>query len=141
MVVRELYFDSILYEESTLAHCIYHLLIEKKITLEDDIAKLNMQEADNQIVAELTNNNVLGIVRKAGIFSLKMDQQNFVFIFAKSDSEAIRFYTEMFDKAPLNCHEYSLDFQLTRGRELISFREMRKEFERFPAIAGYFKKE
>lgn len=141
MVVRDLYFDSILYEESTLAHCIYHLLIEKKITLEDDIAKLNMQEADNQIVAELTNNNVLGIVRRAGIFSLKMDQQNFVFMFAKSDSEAIRFYTEMFDKAPLNCHEYSLDFQLARGRELISFREMRKEFERFPAIAGYFKKE
>ncbi|WP_147532318.1 hypothetical protein [Bacillus marasmi] len=140
MVVRDLYFDSILYEESTLAHCIYHLLIEKKITLEDDISKFNMQEADKQKVAELTNKNVLGVFRKAGIFSLKMDQQNFVFIFAKSDSEASQFYTEMFGKAPLNCHEYSLDFQLTRGRELISFRDMRKEFEKFPAIAGYFKK-
>lgn len=35
----------------------------------------------------------------------------------------------------------SLDFQLARGNDVISFRDMRKEFESFPAIAGYFKRE
>lgn len=28
--------------------------------------------------------------------------------------------------------------QLNRGHSVISFRDIKKEFERFPAIAGYF---
>lgn len=74
------------------------------------------------------------------IYSLKMNQKDFVFIFAASKEEAIQFYTKTFHQTPLNCHEYSLDFLLTRGNDVNSFRDIRKEFIRFPAIAGYFKR-
>ncbi|WP_420490192.1 DnaB-like helicase C-terminal domain-containing protein [Neobacillus drentensis] len=89
---------------------------------------------------ESIQNNVLGF-HKVGIYSLKMNQKEFVFIFAASKQESMQLYTKTFHQNPLNCHAYLLDYQLARGNEVISFREMRKEFISFPAIAGYFKRE
>ncbi|MBT2728601.1 hypothetical protein J7E63_16895 [Bacillus sp. ISL-75] len=140
MIVKDLYMDCFRYEESSLAHCIYHLLAEQKISLDDNISKIDLEQADHQKVRELVQNNVLGI-HKVGIYSLKMNQKDFVFIFAGSHKEAIQFYTETFHQNPLNCHDYSLDYRLARGNDVISFRDLRKEFMSFPAIAGYFKRE
>lgn len=137
MLVREMYEYLILYGESTLAHSIYHLLTEKKISLDDDIEQIDMNQANQEKVTELVQKNVLGI-RKISVYSMKMDKKTFVFIFAASEEEAIQFYRKSFHQTPLNCHEYSLDFEFTRGNEVISFREMRKEFDCFPAIAGYY---
>ena len=139
MFVKELYLDSIHFEHSSLAHYIYHLLAEQKISLDDTIHQLDFEQADHQKVAELIQNNVLGFHR-VGIYSLKRNAKDFVFIFACSEQMAIQFFTETFRQTPLNCHEYSLDFELARGNGVISFRDMRKEFESFPAIAGYFAK-
>jgi hypothetical protein len=140
MFVKDLYLDCLRFEDSSLAHYIHHLLAEQKISLDDDMDKIDLEQADHQKVRELIQKNVLGI-HKVGIYSLKMNQKDYVFIYAASQQEAIRFYTKTFQQIPLNCHEYSLDFQLARGNDVISFRDMRKEFENFPAIAGYFKKE
>ncbi|WHY65026.1 hypothetical protein [Neobacillus sp. SuZ13] len=140
MIVKELYMDCFRYEESSLAHYIYHLLAEKKISLEDDFSIKDLDQADHQKVKELIQNNVLGF-HKVSIFSLKMNQKDFVFIFAANDQDVIQFYTNTFHQNPLNCHEYSLDYQLDRGNGVISFRDMRKEFESFPAIAGFCERE
>ena len=139
MIVKDLYFDSIRFEETSLAHYIHHLIEEQKITLDDNISKIDLEQVDHHKVAELIQNNVLGI-QKVGIYSLKMNQNDFVFIYACSQQKAIQFYTESFQQAPMNCLEYSLDFELTRGNDVISFRDMRREFMSFPAIAGYFKR-
>lgn len=136
MIVKDLYLNSIRLEESSLSHYLYHLLEEKKISLEDDISKIDFEQADHQKVAKLIENNVLGFY-KIKIYSLKMNQSDFVFIFAASQQQAIQFFTETFHQSPLNCHEYSLDFKLTRGNRDISFRQMRKEYPSFPAVAGY----
>ncbi|WHY84038.1 hypothetical protein QNH39_15245 [Neobacillus novalis] len=140
MFVKDLYMDSIRFEESSLAHCIHHLLAEQKISLDDDISKLDFDQADHQKVAEMIHNNVLGF-HKICIYSLKMNQKDFIFIFAASEQEAIKFYRSTFHQTPLNCHEYPLDFELCRGNGGISFRDMRKEFMSFPAIAGRFERE
>ncbi|MFF2447456.1 hypothetical protein ACFVSW_10135 [Neobacillus sp. NPDC058068] len=140
MLVEDVYRDSLKYEESALAHYLYYLLAEKKISLDDDISKIDLNQVDHQKVAKMIQTNVLGF-QKIYIYSLKMDQKNFVFIFAGSEHEAIQFYIKTFQQVPLNCHEYSLDYQLSRGNDVISFRDMRKEFTTIPAIAGYFKRE
>ena len=140
MIVKEIYMDCLRYEESTLANYIHHLLAEKKISLEDDFSIKDLEKADHQKVKELIQNNVLGF-HKVGIYSLKIVHKEFVFIFAANDREAIQFYTNTFHQNPLNCHEYSLDYQLDRGNGVISFRDMRKEFESFPAIAGFCERE
>jgi hypothetical protein len=137
MLVQDAYFDSIRFEETVLAHYIHHLLGEKKISLNDDMSKIDLEQADHQKVREMIRKNVLGI-HKIRVYSLKMNQKDFVFIYASSKLEAIQFYTNTFHQSPLNCHENSLDFQLTRGNDVISFRDMKKEYKRFPAIAGYF---
>ncbi|MEH7418639.1 hypothetical protein V7266_25585 [Neobacillus drentensis] len=139
MFVKDLYLDSLRYEESSLAHYIHHLLAERKISLEDNLSNLDLEEADHQKVAEMIENNVLGF-HKVCIYSLKMKPKEFVFIFAKNKLEAIQFYTKTFQQMPMNCHESCLDFEFTRGNGVVSFREMRKEYESFPAIAGYFKR-
>jgi hypothetical protein len=140
MLVSENYEDCFTYEESTLAHYIFHLLSEKKISLEDDASKIDIDQADHRKVAELIQTNFLGI-HPMGIYSLKLDQKTFVFIFARNEQEAIEFYTETFQQPPLNCHEYLLDFQIVRGKAVISFRDLKKDFGTFPAIAGYFIRE
>ncbi|ULT59588.1 hypothetical protein L1999_14135 [Neobacillus drentensis] len=139
MLVKDLYLDSLLYEQSSLAHYLHHLLAEKKITLEDNLSQFDLEQADHLKVAEMIENNVLGF-HKVCIYSLKMNQKDFVFIFAKNPEEAIQFYRKTFQQKPMNCHESCLDFEFIRGNDTVSFREMRKEIENFPAIAGYFKR-
>jgi hypothetical protein len=140
MFVSEIYLDCLRYEESTLAHYLHYLLTEKKLSLNDDMSKIDLEQADHQKVKELIQKNFLGI-HKIRIYSLKMNQKDYVFIFAASPQEAILYYVKIFYETPLNCNEYSLDFQLSRGNDVISFRDMRKECDnKFPAIAGYFKK-
>lgn len=139
MKVRELYEESLYSEESVLAHYIYHLLSEQKVTLEDDIEKINEVQADPQKFAELVRKNVLGIY-KVRVYSLKLNARDFIFIFASSPQQATQFFTETFQQRPLNCHEYSLDFELVRGKEVINFREMKKDCNSFPAIAGRFER-
>jgi hypothetical protein len=139
MLVRDVYLDSLRYEETSLAHCIHHLLEEKKISLDDDMSQLDFNQANLQIVAEMVGNNVLGF-QKLNIFSLKRSKNEFVFIFAAKQQDAIQLYTETYHQLPLNCLEYLLDFQLTRGNEVISFREMRKDFMSFPSVVGCYRK-
>ncbi|MCM3766267.1 hypothetical protein [Neobacillus niacini] len=95
MLVKELYEDSFLFKESTLAHYIYHLLAKHKISLEDDISKIDRVQADPQKVAELIRKNVLRI-HKSRIYSLKKNAKDFIFIFATSQQEAIQFFKETY---------------------------------------------
>jgi hypothetical protein len=139
MLVRDVYLDSLRYEETSLAHCLHHLLEEKKITLDDDISQIDLNQADPQIVAEMVDNNLLGF-SKMNIYSLKKSKNEFVFIFAITQQEAVHLFTETYLQRPLNCIEYLLDFQLTRGNETISFRDMKKEFISFPAVVGCYEK-
>ncbi|WP_404332107.1 hypothetical protein [Mesobacillus maritimus] len=137
MLVGELYLESIRLDQCSLVHYLYHLLAERKISLNDHIDQIDLEQADHQKVVEMIQNNHLGI-RKLGIYSLKRNAKDFVFIYAYSDQEAIEFFTETFWERPLNCHEYPLDFELARGNGVITFREMKKEFGSFPVVAGYF---
>ena len=105
MNVKELYMDCFYYEESSLAHYLHHLLAEKKISPEDDISKIDLEQADDQKVAVMIKNNTLAF-HKICIYSLKMNNNDFVFIFAASQQEAIQFYVNRFHQKPLNCHEY-----------------------------------
>jgi hypothetical protein len=139
MLVRDVYLDSLRYEETSLAHCIHHLLEEKKISLDDDMSQIDLNQVDPQKVAEMIGNNVLGI-QKLNIFSLKRSKNEFVFIYAARQKDAIQLYTETYHQHPLNCLEFLLDFQLIRGNEIISFRDMRKEFVSFPAVVGCYRK-
>jgi hypothetical protein len=139
MLVRDVYLDSLRYEETSLAHCLHHLLEEKKITLDDDISQIDLNQANPQKVAEMVENNVLGF-HKINIFSLKRSQNEFVFIFAAKQEDAIQLYTDTYHQLPLNCLEYLLDFEFARGNEVISFRDMRKEFVSFPAVVGCYEK-
>jgi hypothetical protein len=90
-------------------------------------------------VAEMVDNNILSF-QKINIFSLKKSKNEFVFIFAAKQQDAIQLYTETYHQLPLNCLEYLLDFQLVRGNEVLSFRDLRKEMESFPSITGCYKR-
>jgi hypothetical protein len=50
MLVKDMYQDCLYYEESTLAYFIYHLLTEKKISLDDDVFRMDLNQVDHQKV-------------------------------------------------------------------------------------------
>jgi hypothetical protein len=137
--VRELYEESIRYEEKTLAHYILHLLQEGKVSLEDDADSLDFTQADHEKVAKMILQNQLGF-SDIRIFSLKYDNKRFAFIFAASEEEAIQFFRQRFKRKPYNCHEYPLDFPMSRGQEFLTFRDMKKEHSHFPALAGFYER-
>jgi hypothetical protein len=137
--VRELYEESIRYEEKTLAHYILHLLQEGRVSLEDDADSLDFAKADHQKVAQMIEQNQLGF-SDIKIFSLKYDNKRFAFIFAASEEEAIQFFRQKFKRKPYNCHEYPLDFPMSRGNEFLTFRDMKKEHSHFPALAGFYER-
>jgi hypothetical protein len=137
--VRELYEESIRYEEKTLAHYILHLLQERKVSLDDDADKIDFLQADHEKVAQMIVQNQLGF-SDIKVFSLKYDDKLFAFVFAASQEEAIEFFQKKFKRNPKNCHEYPLDFPMSRGNEFLTFRDMRKEHSKFPALAGFYER-
>ncbi|UGB33196.1 hypothetical protein [Metabacillus sp. B2-18] len=140
MKVKEYFEEVVRLEESTLAHYLFHLVKEKKISSNDDVSKIDLNQANHQIVAEMIQKNLLSF-RKVRIYSLKQNKNDFVFIFARSKKDAIQHYKETYFHAPLNCIESTLDHHFYIGNDIISFRDMKKEFSRFPAIAGSFSRD
>ncbi|WP_045520571.1 hypothetical protein [Neobacillus niacini] len=65
MFVKDVYLDCLRFEDSSLDHYIHHLLAVKKIKLDDDISKIDLEQADHQKVKELVQINVLGFQKLA----------------------------------------------------------------------------
>lgn len=142
--VRELYEDSLLSEEPVLAYCILYLVQEDKLSFEDDASvldsnKLQLTPGDQEKIAWMIEENKLGF-DGIKIFSLKYDAKRFAFVFARNEKEAIEFFHKRFRRKPYNCYQYPLDFPMSRGREFITFRDMKKEHSRFPALAGFYER-
>jgi hypothetical protein len=66
MIVKDLYMDCFQYEEFSLAYYIHHLLAEQKISLADNISKLDLNQANHQKVAEMIQGNPLGFLKVEG---------------------------------------------------------------------------
>ena len=137
--VKELYEDCIYFEEKVLAHYILHLLQEQHLSLEDDASKIDFTKADHRKVADMIQQNKL-CFSDIKVFSLKMDEKTFAFIFAASREDAIEHFKQELKKDPINCFEYDIDFPMSRGNEFLSFRDMRKEYNEFPAICGFYER-
>jgi len=139
MLVKELYYLCLIYEEMVLAHYIHHLLHEGKISLEDKAENINLNDASHDKVATLIENNELGF-QTIGIYSLKRRRNQFAFIFAQNKGATIEYFMNIFHQRPLNCVKLLLDYEVIRGNEVTTFRELQKEFTEFPVLAGIFKR-
>ncbi len=135
--VRDLYTHYVQYENSHMAHLLHHLMKEGHIRQGDDCNKIDYSLVDEAKVNEMVEQNYL-CFNPIKIFSLKVDDYLFAFVFAKNEAEAIEF-TKGLKHKPRNCHEYMLDIEMERdGGKVLTFRDMKKEHETFPALAGYF---
>ncbi|MCM3111650.1 hypothetical protein [Lederbergia lenta] len=137
--VKQLYKDAIEFEESTLAHYIVCLLHEGKITLDDNQRVLENVQPDDSKLTKMIKDNQLGFC-KVNIYSLKSDQNYFVFIFASNQKNAVEYYKKRFRKIPLNCNELSLDHMMQIGNRYLTFRDLKREQKEFPCIVGFYKK-
>ena len=140
--VKNLLDDAMKYEMKSLVYCILYALRKKNIQPNDPEEKFfntRFADTENEQIARLIESNPLrlDIIK---IYSLKMDKRKFAMIYARSREEAIQYYQELFHKKPLNCHEILLDHEILLGKKPVSFREMRKQFNTFPAYAGFIER-
>jgi len=140
--VKTLFDEAIRYEMKSLVYCILYAIKKKNIQPNDPEEKFfntRFTDVDNEQIARLIESNPLrlDIIK---IYSLKMDKRKFAMIYARSREEAIQYYQELFHKKPLNCHEILLDHEILLGKKSVSFREMRKQFNTFPAYAGFIER-
>ena len=138
--VKELFDESIQNDYSFMAHSLYYLLREGLVSSDDPHTVLDHVEVDVNLVDEWMKQNYLGIsVEK--VYSLKIADDEFVFLFAKDPHQAVSYIRKEWKIQPRNCQEYSLDFTIMRGNEFVSFRDMKKDFFSFPAIIGFYQRE
>lgn len=137
VTVREQYQYYIEHDHSYMAHLLHHLMKEGHISQEEDCKKTDYSKADEVKVNEMVEENYL-YFNPIKVFSLKVDDYLFAFVFAKNAEEAMEFTKSKLKENPRNCHEYLLDIEMERGERALTFRDMKKEYDSFPALAGYF---
>ncbi|WP_061566356.1 hypothetical protein [Heyndrickxia coagulans] len=139
MKVRDVYQDAIRYEEPFMAHYIHCLLSDGKINLDDDASKIFRAQINVKKFKQAYGKNILG-VNKVKIYSLKMSKNEFAFVFAECKQDAKLFFHSLFNREPFNCLEFDMDFGLLRGRQYVTFRQLRKEITKTPALAFVYRR-
>jgi hypothetical protein len=138
--IRELFEESVQNDYSFMAHSLYYLIREGLVSPNDPHTVLDHVEIDVNLVGEWTKQNYLCIhVEK--VYALQVADNEFVFVFAKDPQQAVAFIRNKWKVHPRNCQESSLDFTIMRGQEIVSFRDIKKDFLSFPTIIGLFKRE
>lgn len=139
MTIKELFEAAVEYDESYLAHTIILLLREGKISLQDEGKVLDTVQLDVEKIKKAVEENELG-VNPIKLFSLKMDQYVFAWIFAKTDKEAVNHFVNLHRKKPINCLEFPMDVEMEIGDREMTFRQLRDEQKHFPSFACYYDK-
>lgn len=137
--VKDLLDEAMEYEEKILVYHILYAVEKGKVSLSDSresYKKIRFTQEEQKEIAKRIQENLLKI-EKVKIYCLKMDKTRFAMIFAKTSIEAVDYYIKLFKKRPLNCLEHYLDYEVLQGTKPISFRELRKQFNSFPAYVGY----
>lgn len=138
--IKELFEEAVQNDYSFTAHFLYYLLREGLVSPNDSHTVLDHVQVDTELVGEWTRQNYLCIsVEK--VYSLKIADDEFVFVFAKDPQQAVDFIKWTWNIIPRNCHEYSLDFTIVRGNEAVSFRELRKDYLAFPSVIGVYRRD
>lgn len=137
--IKKLFEEAVKYEYTGLAHYILCILQEGIAKQEEDFSIVNHTLVDKAKVNKMVAENVLGF-QMMKVFALKYDEKFFYFVYAKDAAEAKEFFRNKFHVNPKNCHEYDMDFEISSGNRFISFRELKKEFNSFPNLIGYFER-
>ena len=138
--IKELFDECIQNDYSYTAHSLYYLLLEGLVSPDSPHTILDTVEIDVDLVGEWTKKNYLRIQIEK-VYSLKISDDEFVFVFAKDTQMATDYIKKNWKIQPRNCYEYSLDYTIIRGKECISFRDMKKDFLSFPAVIGFYERE
>lgn len=143
--IRELLKDAMKDESKVLVYAIRHFLSAGKLKYDDPADKFdeviaNATDRDNQAIGELMEQNPLGI-DEIHVYAMKIEKGRFAFVFARDEEEATYFFCRTFQRWPMNCHQYPMDSPMSVGYRFRSFRELKKEHDEFPALAGIYEKE
>src|SRR4051812_6944250 len=108
-----------------MAHCFHYLLKEGFTKLDDDLSTVDFTKVDLEKVNEMDEQNYLRF-NSIKVFSLKVDEHVFAFVFAKDELEAINYTKNKLNENPSNCIEYMMDVEMEKGNRVLSFRDMKK---------------
>ncbi|MEK3889824.1 hypothetical protein [Bacillus sp. FSL K6-3431] len=135
--IKTLFEDAIRYEETFLAHTIFCLSQEGKISWDDNDSVLSKVQPDPARLTEMIEKNFLGIC-EINMYTVRVTNRKWAFIFAKSSEEAKNHLWKTIRRKPLSCRELSPDQEVWIGNRFLHFREWKKEQSGFPCLVGYY---
>ncbi|QOR67122.1 hypothetical protein IM538_02920 [Cytobacillus suaedae] len=117
MTVKEVLEYFYKHHVKTMAHCIYHLVQENKISLYDEFSPDDFDKVNQAKVKDMIDKNILGIY-EINVYGLMMDEQDFVYIYARNSKEATQFFIETYYQPPVYCKKSKLVLSLLEGKRL-----------------------
>lgn len=132
-------------EAASLIYTIHYFLSAKRLRRDSTMDELeaameSATEEDTCAIARLVEENPLKVC-EIRVFSLKVGQGRFAFVFAANEEEAKSFVRHKYGIEPKNCFQYPIDFPMSIGNRFTTFREMARAKNSFPSLAGFYQKE
>ncbi|WMV75009.1 hypothetical protein [Geobacillus thermodenitrificans] len=132
-------------ETASLIYTLHYFLSSGRIRRDSTMDELeaameSVAEEDTRTIARLIEENPLKVY-EIRVFSLKIGQGRFAFVFAANEEEAKSFVRHKYGIEPKNCFQYPIDFPVSIGNRFTTFREMARAKNSFPSLAGFYQKE
>lgn len=141
--LSELLTESAEMGELKLAYSIMWAMQNKLVTGNSSFEDFLNCDLDHNEISRMQERNLLGL-KLVSLYSSKLEDNQYVFIFAESSMAAKMFYKSLYGKSALNMTDASsrMDMEMWDANEgYITFREMKDRTLDFPAVALVYEKE
>lgn len=143
MTLNELLYESLKSDEHFLAYSIYWAIQEGLVKGSDRFETLKNINLDTVKINELRERNVLN-VKEIKLYSMPMETNQYLFVFAENESDARGVYMQQFSKLPKSIGDMTsrMDFEMWSEEEgYKTFREMKDEILHFPSVALVYERD
>ena len=136
--IETLYLECIEFEELVMAHYLLCLIQEGKVQFHDEVSVLRTVEASSvEKVRHLIDKNYLRFCT-IKMYEMQVAERKWALVYANSPEEAKDYLWRTRGEKAWDCREPLMDFDIPYDNRRVTYRDLKKEFNKFPCFVRYF---